>query len=117
MLAGVSAFALSLGRARTRRRAPLRAAAPFLTEAEAASARGDRAATTRGLAAALRAALEVRVPGAGALATEELARRDEVSIRAIADALGDLDRARFAPAVSAARSPDLEAVRALIAAL
>jgi hypothetical protein len=117
MLVGIAAFAIALGRRRNRGRAALRAAAPMLDEASAAIARGDRAATARALAAALRAALEARVPGTSALTAEELARRDEASLRAAGEALRDLDRARFGADAGGARPLDVAAVRALIAAL
>ena len=106
-----------IARRRSRHRAALRAAAPQLEEAEAASARGDRVGTARALAAALRAALEARLPGAGALTAEELARRDEASLRAAGEALRDLDRARFGADAGGARPLDVTSVRALITAL
>jgi hypothetical protein len=65
----------------------------------------------------VRAALEVRVPGASALAAEEMAARDDASLRAVAETLVELDRARFAAAASRVRSLDVERVRALIASL
>ena len=117
VLAGAAAFAIARLRRRAHGRAPTRAAAPFLVAATAASERGDRAETARALAAALRAALEVRVPGASALAAEELARRGEAPLRAIAEALRDLDRARFAGDPGGAQALGVEAARALIAAL
>ena len=115
LLAAIAWFAVA--NLRGRRGAAMRAAAPLLAEATAASARGDHAATARALAAALRAALEVRVPGASALTAEEIAARDEASLRAVAEALRDLDRARFAATASRGRSLDVEQVRALIGSL
>ncbi len=115
LLAAIAWFAVA--KLRGRRGAAMRAAEPLLAEATAASARGDHAATARALAAALRAALEVHVPGASALAAGEIAARDETSLRAVAEAMGDLDRARFAAAASRTRSLDVEQVRALIASL
>jgi hypothetical protein len=115
LLAAIAWFAVA--KTRGRRGAALRAAAPRLDEATAASARGDHAATARALAAAVRAALEVRVPGASALAAEEMAARDDASLRAVAETLVELDRARFAAAASRVRSLDVERVRALIASL
>lgn len=115
VVAASAGFAFALRR--TRARAALHAAAPFLAEAQGASERGDRAAAARASAAALRAAIEVRVPGASALTAEELARRGEAPLRAAAEALLDLDRARFSADARAARSLDVDAVRALIAAL
>ena len=115
LLAASAWFAVA--KARGRRGAAMRAAEPRLAEATAASARGDHPATARALAAALRAALEVRVPGASALTAEELARRDEASLRAVAEALRDLDRARFAATPSCGRSLEVAQVRALIGSL
>jgi len=115
LLAAIAWFAVA--KARGRRGDAMRAAAPRLAEATAANERGDHAATARALAAALRAALEVRVPGASALAAEEIAARDERSLRAVAEALVELDRARFAGAASRSRPLDVERVRALIASL
>ena len=114
--AGVAGVFVALRR-RGRRRAALRAAEPRLADAASASARGDRIATARALAAALRAALETRVPGAGALAAEEIAMRDEASLRAIGEALADLDRVRFGAAPGPGRTLDATQVRALIAEL
>jgi hypothetical protein len=99
------------------RRAALRAAEPLLADAAAASARGDSLATARAHAAALRAALETRVPGAGALAAEEIAARDEASLRAVGEALVELDQVRFGTAQGRSRSLDAQQVRALIASL
>lgn len=115
LLAAIAWF--TVAKARGRRGDAMRAATPWLAEATEASTRGDPAATARALAAALRAALEVRAPGASALAAEEIAARDETSLRAVADALLELDRARFAAAASRVRSLDVEQVRALIASL
>ena len=115
LLAAIAWFAVV--KLRGRRGAAMHAATPLLAEATAASARGDHGASARALAAALRAALEVRVPGASALAADEIAARDEASLRAVAEALRDLDRARFAATASRGRSLDVEQVRALIASL
>ncbi len=115
LLAAIVGFAVA--KTRGSRGAAMRAAAPQLSEATAASKRGEDAATARALAAALRAALEVRVPGASALAAEEIAKRDEPSLRAAAAALVELDRARFAAATHRGRSLDVERIRALIASL
>jgi hypothetical protein len=115
-MAAVAGAWVSLRR-RGRRRAALRAAEPRLSEAASASARDDRIATARALAAALRAALETRVPGAGALAAEEIAMRDEAPLRAIGEALAELDRVRFGTAPGPSRMLDATQVRALIAKL
>lgn len=91
------------------------AAEPHFGDAIAAQARGDRASESRALAAALRAAIDARMPGSGALAAEEIVQRCDGALRAAAEALVDLDRARFANA--AAPLPDVERIRALIAAV
>jgi hypothetical protein len=91
------------------------AAEAHLEEAEAAHARGDRATAARALAAALRAAIDARMPGAHALAAEELVARSDGALRAAAEALADLDRSRFATA--AAPLPDASRIRSLIAKL
>jgi hypothetical protein len=104
-------------RRRVRQRAALRAAEPLLADAATASARGDPLAAARALAAALRAALETRVPGAGALAAEEIAARDQASLRAVGEALLELDQVRFGAAPGRSCALDAEQVRALIASL
>ena len=117
VLSALFGVAVATLRRRVGQRAALRAAEPLLADAATASVRGDSLATARALAAALRAALETRVPGAGALAAEEIAARDEASLRAIGEALVDLDRLRFGAAPGHSRSLDILQVRALIASL
>jgi hypothetical protein len=97
------------------RRAPRRAALPHLGRAGEALGRGDAQEGARALAAALRAALEARLPGARALAVEEIRARcgDDVAAGAAVEALAALERARFARA-PAPPAPDLARVRALV---
>jgi hypothetical protein len=116
LLAGLAAGAAAW---RHRRGAPLRAAAPALADAEQALAVGDRAAAAAALAAALRAGLAQRLPGAGTLATEELVRRThgQAALAEAAELLAALDRARFAAVGAAAPLPALERVRAVLRAL
>ncbi|MEB2344793.1 MAG: hypothetical protein OZ948_08635, partial [Deltaproteobacteria bacterium] len=100
-------------------RAPLRAAAPALADAEQALAAGDHATAARALAAALRAGLGLRVPGAGALAAEELAARarGRPAIDDAAALLAVLDRTRFASASTSPQLPSLDRVRAVLRAI
>lgn len=121
LLGAVALGALGLGvAARLRdRSAPLRAAAPALADAERALAAGDRGAAARALAAALRAGLGLHIPGAGALAAEEVAARAG-GRTAIADAaalLADLDHVRFATAPASEPLPSLDRVRAVLRAI
>lgn len=108
-----------LARAALRRRrhalAAVLAAEPHLDDAMAARESGDRGAETRALAAALRAAIDARLPGAHALAAEEIVARSEGPLRAAAEALADLDRARFASAT--APPPDAPRIHTLISHL
>jgi hypothetical protein len=94
---------------------PRRAAAGSLARAREALVRADTQEASRALATALRSALEARLPGARALSPEEIRARggDDAGIRAAADALAELDRARFARSAPAA-SPDPDRVRALV---
>lgn len=108
-----------LARAALRRRrrglAAALAAAPHLAAATRANASGDPVATSRALAAALRAAIESRMPGANALAAEEIVQRSTGPLRAAAEALADLDRARFAN--SSPPAPDPDRIHSLISTL
>jgi hypothetical protein len=116
LLAGAGAAALWLrGR---RRRAPIRAARPALAEAARALARGEQDAAARALAAALRAGLAARVPGAVALSAEELAeqRPEAPAVAEAADLLAGLDRARFGRGAAPAL-PTPEQVRAVLGRL
>jgi hypothetical protein len=111
----IAAGGAALWLRRRRRRAPARAARPALAEAARALALGEQEAAGRALAAALRAGLAARVPGALSLSAEELAeqRPDAPAVAEAAELLGGLDRARFgrdaAPAL-----PSLERVRAVL---
>ena len=117
VLASLFGVSVALSRRRVQQRAALRAAEPSLADAAIASAGGEQVASARALAAALRAALETRVPGTGALAAEEIAARDEASLRAVGEALVELDRVRFGAAPGHSCSLDAQQVRALIASL
>lgn len=102
-------------RRRRRGRAAVHAAEPHFADAIAAHTRGDPDAEARALAAALRAAIDVRMPGARALAAEEIAERSDGAMRAAAEALAALDRTRFAGGV--ASPPDAGRIRALVSRL
>ena len=97
------------------RRAPRRAARAHLARAAEALGRGEAQEGSRALAAALRAALEVRLPGARALAVEEIRARcaQDAAAGEAVEALASLERSRFAR-VPASPTPALERVRALV---
>jgi hypothetical protein len=119
VLLGGGALAGLAARGR-RRTAPLRAATTALEQADVAAAHGDREATARALAAALRSALALRLAGAGSLAAEELAARASAQGPAFEDAaalLVALDRARFAAPGAEPPLPSPESVRAAVRAL
>lgn len=118
-IAGLGALVLGATSRLLGRRAPLRAAAPALADAEQALAAGDHGTAARALAAALRAGLGLRVPGAGALAAEELAARarGRPAIDDAAALLAVLDRARFASASTSPQLPSLDRVRAVLRAI
>ena len=100
------------------RRAPRRAAAPHLSRAAAALARDDTDEASKALAAALRAALDARLPGTRALSADEIRARGagDPALREAADVLAGLDRARFAR--GAARAPlDPQRVRSVVGRL
>jgi hypothetical protein len=117
LVATLFGLAVAMLLRRVRQHAALRAVEPLLADAATASARGDPVATARALAAALRAAIEARVPGAGGLAAEEIAARDEASLRAAGEALVELDRVRFGAVPGRSRLLDTQQVRVLIASL
>lgn len=102
---------------RVRAPSPIRVASARLDDAEAAAARGDRAAERDALAAALREALALRRPETRALTPEELAARSSRAEREAALALAELDRARFASEPAGATRLDAARVRALVRAL
>jgi hypothetical protein len=104
-----------IARRLSRGRAARRAAAPHLAAARDAAARGDATAQADALALALRAALAARVPASRAAAPEEIAAHGGAAERAVAEALADLDRARFARA--SAPVPDVARIDDLIRAL
>ena len=87
-----------------------------LAVAVAAQRRGDSATCSSALARALRAALATRIPGALALASEELRDRSagDADTSAAVEMLARLDRARFEPEAAA---PELAAARACVDAL
>ncbi len=119
VLLGGGAIAAIAARAR-RRHAPLQAAAAALEQAESAAARGDLDATARALATALRAALAMRMAGAGSLPVEELVARAPArgpAFETAAGLLAALDRARFAPPGSEVSVPTPETVRSAVRAL
>jgi len=101
------------------RGAPLRAAEPALADAERALADGDRPAAARALAAALRAGLALCVPGAGALAAEEIAARAQgrAALTEAAELLALLDRARFAGPAASEPLPPVARVREALRAI
>jgi hypothetical protein len=113
-----AACALAAGavalRLRLRRR-PADAAGEALAEAARARASGDRAGELAAQARALRAALSRDLPGAGALAVEELeSRAQRPAAREAAALLAALERARFAHgAAPPAADAIVRAVRAL----
>ena len=85
-------------------------------DATQAERRGDSASVHAASARALRAALGLRIPGAAALATEEILGHcgEDEAARAGALMLARLDRARFEPDAAA---PDFDAARACIEVL
>jgi hypothetical protein len=119
-LLALAAAAGAAAAARARRRgAPLRAAAAALAEAERAGDAGDAARAARALAAALRAGLALRVPGADALAAEEIGARagGRGAVAQAAALLARLDRVRFAGPGGAGPAPSPAEVRAALRAL
>ena len=116
-LATAAGSGVAARRWQRRRRAPLSAAQPQLAAAETALADGDPARAAAALARALRVGLEVRLPGASALAIEELGARGAAAAR-VAAVLEEFERARFAaPGAQPLAAPDPERVRALLRTL
>jgi len=113
-VAAACALAGGAGALRLRRR-PADAAAEALAQAATARASGDRAGELAAQARALRAALARELPGAGALAVEEIeARAERPAAREAAALLAALERARFAPGAAPPGADDItRAVRAL----
>ena len=97
------------------RRRPADAAGEALADAARARASGDRTGELAAQARALRAALARDLPGAGALAVEELeARAERPAAREAAALLGALERARFAHGAAPPAADEIaRAVRAL----
>jgi hypothetical protein len=119
LAAALGAAAFVLARRAGRASEAERAATAQLERARAAHAAGDARATAEALASALRVALARRVPGAGALAPEELAARHagEPAVRAAAELLAELDRLRFAQRAGSRPLPDVERVHAALRSL
>ncbi|HVN38100.1 MAG TPA: hypothetical protein VMW19_08000 [Myxococcota bacterium] len=113
-VAAACALAGGAGALRLRRR-PADAAGEALAQAARARASGDRAGELAAQARALRAALARDLPGAGALAVEELeARAERPAARKAAALLAALERARFAQGAAPPAADEIgRAVRAL----